>query len=111
MEMMFESEEEWGEPLGKGREEGKEKEENRRQRRQSNILPSGPGEAAEVEKAPKRRQWPLASSSGPAIFSSAGSQRGWELRARSPGRPGYCTIWEEVNTSISASASASERYL
>jgi len=29
VEMMFESEEEWGEPLGKGREEGKEKEENR----------------------------------------------------------------------------------
>ena len=29
MEMMFESEEEWGEPLGKGREEGKEKEVNR----------------------------------------------------------------------------------
>lgn len=81
------------------------------QRRQSNILPSGPGEAAEVEKALKRRQWPLASSSGPAIFSSAGSQRGWELQARSPGRPGYCTIWEEVKTSISASASASERHL
>ena len=29
MEVMFESREEWGEPLGKGREEGREKEENR----------------------------------------------------------------------------------
>ena len=46
------------------------------------ILPPGPGEAMEVEKAPKRQQWPLSSSSWAAIFSSAGSQRGWELRAR-----------------------------
>ena len=29
----------------------------------------------------------------------------------SPGSPDYCTICEEVNTSISASASASERHL
>lgn len=64
----------------------------------------------EVEKAPWRRQWPLVSSSWPAIFST-GSQ-GLRLQAAreaggsrpgGPDSPDYCTIWEELNASIFAS--------
>lgn len=85
------------------------------QGRQSRALPSGPGEATEVEKPPWRPQGPLVSSSWPSTFpggaQSLGLQAARERRSSGRGGADYSIVWEELNLSISVSISASERRL
>lgn len=77
-----------------------------------NILPSGPaGKPREGGKALSRGDsglWPPAGL--PSSLLQAAREAG-SSRPEVQGRSGCCTIWEEVKTSISASASASERHL